>query len=99
MGMFDRETESKQRVADLLERDGVVVVSEGTLRPEDLITKFEWWLDYKPGPCTGSLVPSPDVYLDLLTGEMERLAPEGFYFGTQEGDGACFGFFPQPEDE
>ncbi len=31
--------------------------------------------------------------LEELTGALQELAPVGFYFGSQEGDGACFGFW------
>lgn len=31
---------------------------------------------------------------------LEDHAPEGYYFGAQDGDGACFGFWPHgPEDD
>lgn len=31
--------------------------------------------------------------LEILTTALEEVAPIGFYFGSQEGDGACFGFW------
>jgi len=31
--------------------------------------------------------------LEELTDALQELAPAGFYFGSQEGDGACFGFW------
>lgn len=31
--------------------------------------------------------------LETLTTTLEEAAPAGFYFGSQEGDGACFGFW------
>ncbi len=31
--------------------------------------------------------------------KMEDIAPEGTYFGTMEGDGACFGFWRIQEEE
>ena len=31
--------------------------------------------------------------LEELTEALQELAPTGFYFGSQEGDGACFGFW------
>ena len=31
--------------------------------------------------------------LEELTEALQELAPVGFYFGSQEGDGACFGFW------
>jgi hypothetical protein len=31
--------------------------------------------------------------LEELTDALQELAPTGFYFGSQDGDGACFGFW------
>ena len=35
-----------------------------------------------------------DAYLSALTEALEMLAPSYAYFGTTDGDGACFGFWP-----
>jgi len=35
--------------------------------------------------------------LETLTAALEEAAPAGFYFGSQEGDGACFGFWLEQE--
>ena len=35
---------------------------------------------------------------DWMWEEMENLSPDGFYFGANEGDGACFGFWRYEED-
>jgi len=35
--------------------------------------------------------------LETLTTALEEAAPAGFYFGSQEGDGACFGFWLEQE--
>ena len=37
--------------------------------------------------------------LDKVFDILDTLAPDGFYFGAHEGDGADFGFWPLPEEE
>lgn len=37
--------------------------------------------------------------LDDLVALLDDAAPEGYYFGTIEGDGACFGFWPIDDTE
>lgn len=79
------------------------VVSEGTLRYEDLIPTFEallreldpvtfgalrWRFDQQPGDSEDH-----DEYLIELQDALNDVAPDGYYFGTIEGDGACYGFF------
>lgn len=86
------------------------VVSEGTLNPDHLIPIFERVLReidpdlvaevkrraYQDGY---SWEPSDKIeYLDGLVTALEYKAPEGYYFGTVEGDGACFGFFEEDEE-
>lgn len=48
-----------------------------------------WWSSEK---CASLL--NEDVF-DTLN----ELAPDGFWFGSNEGDGACFGFWPAEEDD
>jgi hypothetical protein len=51
------------------------------------------------------LIPEKDVEYShyLLWNDfesfMQRIAPKGYYFGTSEGDGACFGWFRFQEEE
>lgn len=37
--------------------------------------------------------------LDLIFVIMNSIAPEGCYFGSSEGDGACFGFWECEDEE
>ena len=98
------------------------VVSEGTLRHEDLISAFAGELDYwlKRLRLTrdqrkrfAELVRDANNQAEVLesdrdfehdhcdTGEivseledaLQEIAPPYCYFGTLDGDGACFGFF------
>lgn len=39
-----------------------------------------------------------DAWLNSLTFALEDFAPPYAYFGTLEGDGACFGFWPEYEN-
>lgn len=44
---------------------------------------------------------SDDCHFDyeMLFWSLEQNAPEGYYFGTTEGNGSDFGFWRVPEDE
>jgi hypothetical protein len=85
-------------------------ISEGTLRPEDLIPTFAGELrarggenfvnttllyaeDYDPESFPSENV---DWLLNELEDALNETAPLGTYFGTSEGDGACFGFWIDP---
>lgn len=92
-------------------------ISEGTLRPEDLIPAYLSALDeIRLSKAERMLVrglakdvdtPQDDrkhsVYrddiVDELTNILEAHCPDYTYFGSLEGDGACFGIWPQPFDE
>lgn len=108
-----------------------IIVSEGTLRPEDLIPAFAEALRERRGEIVRaagrSLTPRQAVLVkwidqvleviypwlndpeyfrvamacwhledltDLLADLLGEAAPEGYYFGAHEDDGACFGFWP-----
>lgn len=47
--------------------------------------------------CSALMGPEPEpaweIAVDWASDRLSELAPEGFYFGSQEGDGACFGFW------
>lgn len=43
-----------------------------------------------------------EEFIDVINDVFDVLneyAPEGYYFGTLEGDGACFGFWPLYNDD
>lgn len=86
------------------------VLSSGTLRPEDLIPCFASALGsflppalardirrWSAGGYEDHMVSVVEAeILGQLDEELQRLAPEGCYFGANEGDGACFGFWELP---
>ena len=82
-------------------------ISSGTLRPEDLLEAFsdelkrlvgETELTKQADEILESDLLDFDHYADELVEELQRvleeLAPPFTYFGTLEGDGADFGFWP-----
>jgi hypothetical protein len=92
-------------------------VSSGTMRTEDLIDAFVpvlEALDAKHGVHAAliaevlaiedfdSEVEDEDGLLEALFDALNECAPEGYYFGSHEGDGADYGFWqveadPEPE--
>lgn len=89
-------------------------VSHATLRPADLIPTFlevlktapEYPELFKTLPLSGALDGDHDWYgtedaawlLDDLFKTLNQYAPDGFYFGATEGDGANFGYWQTIED-
>lgn len=45
-----------------------------------------------------SEVEQASHFLHWLQGQLDELAPDGYYFGTIEGDGSDFGFWPLAEE-
>lgn len=83
-------------------------VSHGTLRNEDLIPKFEEVLDkldhdelvrlrYRMEGQPGDSEDF-DEYVVNLIDALNEVAPEGYYFGSVEGDGSDFGFWKMGEE-
>jgi len=81
-------------------------VSSGTLKPEDLIAAFAAALDnLEPRSALAAEAQEydpetaePDVgnwLLEELFEALDDLAPPYCYFGTVDGDGADFGFWPE----
>lgn len=44
-------------------------------------------------------VEDKSYIVDELADELDKIAPEGYYFGASEGDGACYGFWEVEPDE
>jgi hypothetical protein len=56
--------------------------------------------DPDPKYPTLQIMESVSIFLNEgLWGAMEDLAPDGCYFGANEGDGSDFGFWEYPDDE
>lgn len=64
---------------------GFSAVPDHALEDEDA----EWW---RSEDC-GYLIN------EVLWDALNEHCPEGFYFGSHEGDGACYGFWPHEEDD
>jgi hypothetical protein len=104
-------------------RYGGCVVSDATLRSQDLLPKLLGALKALSEPAFTQLVapsaghlPFPSEALaderhewwgseecswlinEELFGALNEHAPEGYHFGAQDGDGACFGFWKDGED-
>ena len=66
-------------------------ISTGTLRPEDLLPRFMGALE----ELTGTIEERYDEdNMDELIDDLNNACPPFVYFGTLEGDGADFGFWP-----
>ena len=84
-----------------------MVVSDGTMRPKDLIPKFLNVLKmYAEDRYDDYIQDNPEVLdlkglddetlgyiVDELFDELNYIAPDEYYFGQSEGDAACFGFW------
>lgn len=91
------------------------VVSDGTLKPEDLIPKFLNALKHDETAHAKFLKGNPEILeiqswddvddetksmlVDELTDALNDIAPDGYFFGASDGDGACFGFWQVDPDE
>lgn len=90
-----------------------MVVSDGTMRSEDLIPKFLNVLKVYGRDVYDKYVGENPEVLDLsgmddetmgwvvdeLFDKLNEIAPEGYSFGSQDGDGACYGFWSVDADE
>lgn len=90
-------------------RKGGLVISEGTLRVEDLLdAAYSVMVDYNLRTplkqeirglfFNGELMEERLGDAEYIWNEdvfdyMNDIAPSGYYFGSHEGDGACIGFF------
>jgi len=107
----------QESLKKVLENNGGMIVSEGTLRAEDMfqtlryiIEKYEEFdskklkHEFDLGEELIEKIEQEDdnYYQDvlelndivyLLEDHVTANTPEGFCWGTAEGDGACFGFF------
>ena len=80
-------------------------ISTGTLRTEDLLEAFHSTIAASGTPpalaedgyVDGGAQYSDGELLEVYTEQLESLCPPFVYFGTLEGDGADFGFWPDIE--
>lgn len=87
-----------------------IVISEGTLRSDDLFEAFVSYLEanrpdlaknYRAewSEADGNEFEQYFLLNENLFDTMDEAAPPGMYFGASEGDGACFGYWLIPVDE
>jgi len=92
-----------------------VIVSEGTLRPQDLVNNlfkvlyqtntnfaqdfYNTWEDVFTQGCENSDSDDVNQLLTELFDAMDAIAPIGCSFGATEDDGACFMFINQIEED
>ena len=77
-------------------------VSTGSLRTEDLLDKFETYLEDHniritlpgDGISDGGDIYTMDELLTIAIEALEECCPPFVYFGTRPGDGADYGFWP-----
>lgn len=96
-----------------LEEYGYYVLSDGTLRPQDIVPQYTMFLDSYTGSSEDGLIV-PDTALgdecdpwwgtddcfeaiSILEDKLNELCSEGYYFGSNEGNSSCFGFWPIEE--
>lgn len=112
-GLVRRGYESKKSEGVEALKDKVV--SDGTLKPEDLIPKFLNALKHDETAHSKFLKDNPEILeiqswddvddetksmlVDELTDALNDIAPDGYFFGASDGDGACFGFWKVDPDE
>ena len=84
------------------------VVSEGTLATRDLLSAFAYEMrgeNRAAFELAESIIEALDIdesdespllesFLDDAFAMLESIAPPYTYFGSADGDGACFGFWP-----
>jgi hypothetical protein len=81
-------------------------VSHGTMQPRDLIPAFVAILEhYKPEIARERLKEWTEIQneqeqdimeselVDRLFDDLDRLAPDGYYFGAHPGDGSDYGYW------
>lgn len=111
--MSDKKLNSKKSEGVEVLKDKVV--SDGTLKPQDLIPKFLDALKYDEKAHSKFLKDFPEILeiqswdeldeetqsmlVDELIDALNGIAPEGYFFGASEGDGASFGFWSVGPDE
>ena len=60
---------------------------------------FGWLADLEGDVESDDLKRMEWIVSEWMWDEMNAIAPDGFYFGANAGDGACFGFWKCDENE
>ncbi len=78
-------------------------ISEGTHKANDLFSAFyPVLLEMDPIVAQEIAFHDHDEIDEVIVEIMyllDNLAPEGYFFGSHDGDGACFGFWKEDDEE
>lgn len=86
------------RIEDLVPKYAALLAEMAPEKAVELRANYELALAVESGMAADERAEYARIYLDDLTDALSNLAPEGWYFGSLEGDGADFGFWPiEPE--
>lgn len=101
----DKEVKFREHIRHCIERDGGYTFSEGTLNPAHLLEtaagllvqhSINFTLLGRIELCSPG--EEPGLWEEVFE-YFEELSPEGCYFGSLEGDGACIGWWKYPRDD
>lgn len=90
-------SEGTHREADLIPKYLAVLETYAPERVEYLRGVYPKSMNYWLGDSILSFRLENEWLLESLYDELDKLAPEGHYFGAHPGDGADFGFWPSEE--
>lgn len=66
---------------------------------QDLLSIIEYYTSMRHFGLTADDYNEFDIVINDTFDILNEYSPTGYYFGTLEGDEACFGFWPLPSNE